>query len=158
MALEADFDAWRPRLAALWKDSIPLAGAMQVEIRRLDALLLQLAAPLAPNRNHMGSAFGGSLQGLATLAGWGVTLVASGEIEQYRVVVRDARMRFDTPVFSELVAEAEMPSTAAVTAFRGALASRGRARLTVPVEIRGASDVPAARFVGEFVALASSGG
>ncbi len=153
-----DSDAWTRRLATLWQDSIPLATAMQVEIRRLDAQQLQLAAPPGPNRNHMGSAFGGSLQGLATLAGWGATLVATGDAERYRVVVRDAHMRFDTPVFGELVAEAGMPAAAAITAFRDALASRGRARLTVTVEIRGAGDTPAARFAGEFVALESSGG
>jgi|SRR6056297_517199 len=153
-----DSDAWTRRLATLWQDSIPLATAMQVEIRRLDAQQLQLAAPPGPNRNHMGSAFGGSLQGLATLAGWGVTLVATGDAERYRVVVRDAHMRFDAPVFSELVAEARMPAPAALTAFRDALARRGRARLTVNVEIRGADDAPAARFAGEFVALEVSGG
>lgn len=153
-----DYDVWAHRLAALWTDHIPLAGAMQVEIRRLDAQVLRLAAPLAPNRNHMGSAFGGSLQGLATLAGYGVTLVATGTPGQCKVVVRDAHMRFDKPVFDELVAEAEMPSPAAITALRGALASRGRARLTVAVTIRGPQDDPAARFVGEFVALGAAGG
>lgn len=146
---------WAPQLAQLWAEGIPLATAMQVEIRRLDERVLQLAAPLAPNRNHMGSAFGGSLQGLATLAGWGVTLIAAGDPAHQHVVIRDASMRFSAPVSGELLAEAAMPSTTALAAFRGALAERGRARLTVAVEIRGPADSVAARFVGEFVALAA---
>jgi thioesterase domain-containing protein len=149
---------WPQRLGALWAGGIPLASAMRVEIRRLDEQLLAVAAPLAPNRNHMGSAFGGSLQGLATLAGWGVTLIAAGDPEAYHVVIRDAQMRFLEPVAGELLAEAARPTAGAVAAFHATLAQRGRARLTVPVIIRGPGDSVAARFVGEFVALARQGG
>ena len=148
---------WAPRLKQLWAEGIPLASAMQVEIRRLDERVLELAAPLAPNRNHMGSAFGGSLQGLATLAGWGVTLIAAGDPDRQHVVIREAQMRFFTPVSGELLAAAAMPSAAAIAAFHGALAERGRARLTVAVEVRGPGDSVAARFVGEFVALTADG-
>lgn len=154
---EMPFADWASKLRQLWAEGIPLASAMQVEIRRLDERVLQLAAPLAPNRNHMGSAFGGSLQGLATLAGWGVTLIAAGDPARQHVVIRDAQMRFSAPVSGELLAEAAMPSAAAVAAFRGALAERGRARLTVAVEICGPGNSVAARFVGEFVALAADG-
>lgn len=146
--------SWQARLEALWEEGIPLATAMGVEIRRLDERVLEIAAPLEPNRNHMGSAFGGSLQSLATLAGWGVVLIAAGQPGSHHVVIRDARMRFRVPVFGELVAEAALPQAGAVAAFRGALASQGQARLTVPVIIRGPGRAVAARFVGEFVALA----
>lgn len=146
--------SWRQALTQTWADHVPLASAMGVEIRRLDNDLLQLAAPLERNRNHLGTAFGGSLQGLATLAGWGVTLLASGGPGACHVVVRESQMRFLAPVNGELVAEAAMPSAAAVATFRMGLRERGRARLTVPVVVRGTGDAPAARFIGEFVALA----
>ncbi|MFU8820449.1 MAG: YiiD C-terminal domain-containing protein [Gammaproteobacteria bacterium] len=146
---------WPRHLGNLWTAGIPLAGAMGVEIRRLDEHLLEIAAPLAPNRNHMGTAFGGSLQGLATLAGWGATLIATGDPDTHHVVIRDAQMRFLAPVSGELVATAVRPSPGAVAAFHGTLAERGRARLTVPVTIQGPGDTVAARFVGEFVAFGS---
>jgi thioesterase domain-containing protein len=148
---------WPQRLGALWAEGIPLAGAMGVQVRRLDEQLLEVTAPLAPNRNHMGSAFGGSLQALATLAGWGVTLIASGDPDAHHVVIRDAQMRFLEPVRGELSAVAARPSAGAVAAFHATLAARGRARLTVPVTIRGPGDAVAARFVGEFVALGRAG-
>jgi thioesterase domain-containing protein len=144
---------WQRRLGELWAEGIPLAGAMGVEIRRLDERVLEIAAPLEPNRNHMGTAFGGSLQGLATLAGWGITLIAAGESEWRHVMIRNSRMQFLTPVSGELLASAPLPSAGAVAAFRGALAQRGRARLSVAVAIRGPGDSVAARFVGEFMAL-----
>lgn len=146
---------WPRRLGELWAKGIPLAGEMGVRIRRLDDHVLEVTAPLEPNRNHMGTAFGGSLQGLATLAGWGVTLIAVGTVDSHHVVIRNAEMRFVAPVSGELVAEAAMPSAGAVAAFRGTLAERGYARLSVPVSIRGPSESVAARFVGEFVALAA---
>jgi thioesterase domain-containing protein len=146
---------WQQSLAQLWADGIPLATAMKVEIRRLDAAGLELAAPLAPNRNHMGSAFGGSLQGLAMLAGWSVTLVAAGTPGASHVVVRDARMRFKRPVTGELRARAAMPSPTAVADFRAALAAHGRAPLAVAVEIVSEAGSVAARFEGEFVAFAA---
>jgi thioesterase domain-containing protein len=149
--------AWQQKLATLWAEGIPQAALMGVEIRRLDDAGLELAAPLAPNRNHMGSAFGGSLQSIATLAGWGVTLLAAGEPGARHVVIRNAQMRFRAPVEGELVAWAAMPAPAATAAFRAGIAGRGHARLTVPVEIRGPDGRAAAGFVGEFVAYGDEG-
>jgi thioesterase domain-containing protein len=149
--------AWQQKLAKLWAEGIPQAALMAVEIRQLDDTGLELAAPLEPNRNHMGSAFGGSLQSIATLAGWGVTLLAAGEPGARHVVIRNAQMRFRAPVDGELLAWAAMPSPAAVDVFRAGLARRGHARLTVPVEIRGPGGQVAAAFVGEFVAYGDEG-
>lgn len=143
--------AWRQRLQALWSEHIPLARAMQVEIRRLDDAGLQLAAPLEPNRNHVGTAFGGSLQGLATLAGWGVTLVTAHGPGAPRVVIRACQMRFLAPVAGELVASAGWPDAATAAAFRTRLAVEQRARLLVAVEIGVPGQGAAARFSGEFV-------
>jgi thioesterase domain-containing protein len=143
---------WIRQLEALWGEGIPLAGAMAVEIRRLDGEFITLAAPLAPNRNHMGSAFGGSLQSLATLTGWAVTLITAGQVSGH-VVIRTSQMKFLTPVAGELVAEAPFPAPVAAAAFRSTLAARGHARLTVPVAVLGRGCRVAGRFVGEFVAF-----
>ena len=149
---ETSARAWRQQLQALWSQHIPLAQAMQVEIRRLDGAGLQLAAPLGPNRNHIGTAFGGSLQGLATLAGWGVTLVAAAGQGSTRVVIRECHMRFLAPVAGELLATAAWPDAATAAAFRAGLAAKRRARLVVAVDIGAPAQGPAARFSGEFVA------
>ena len=71
---------WEERLIRLWHGHIPLAAAMQVSIARIDANALELTAPLDPNANHMGTAFGGALQALATLAGWGASMIAAGAL------------------------------------------------------------------------------
>lgn len=148
---------WRRRLQALWLHHIPLASAMQVEIRRLDTRGLQLAAPLNPNRNHIGTAFGGSLQGLATLAGWGVTLVTAAEHGSTRVVIRESHMRFLAPVAGELLATAAWPEPSEAAVFRQQLATAGRARLVVAVDLGAPGEDAAARFSGEFLARRASG-
>jgi thioesterase domain-containing protein len=145
-------EPWSQRLAALWAEGIPLAGAMAVEIRRADEEMLVLAAPLEPNRNHMGSAFGGSLHGLATLAGWGVTLMAADPFGARHIIIRASQMRFRAPVAGELIATAALPTPTATVAFGITLARRNRARLTIPVSIEGPGGSIAAHFVGEYVA------
>jgi thioesterase domain-containing protein len=147
---------WRRRLGSLWNGPIPLVEAMGIEIRSLDAAALVLVAPLALNSNHMGTAFGGSLQAIATLAGWGITVIAAGDERPSHVVVSNARMQFLEPLSGELVAECFHPEAGALAAFQGTLRRRGRARLTVPVLVPGPGGRPAARFVGEFVALLAS--
>ena len=150
---------WRDRLQRLWAERIPLAGAMRVEVRSLDDRGLCLAAPLPPNQNHVGTAFGGSLQGLATLAGWGVTLITADGPGALRVVIRECQMRFLAPVAGELVATAGWPDAATAAAFRARLAAEQRARLVVAVEIGAPVQGAAARFSGEFAArLEPAGG
>jgi thioesterase domain-containing protein len=151
--MDQDFAAWRAALEALWTEGIPQAAALGAVIRRLDATGLELAAPLAPNRNHMGSAYGGSLQSLATLAGWGVALLASGSIGPHQILIRKAQMRFMAPVTTELLATARMPDPGVSAAFRTRLAERGHGRLEVGVDVRGHEGPVAARFYGEFIAL-----
>lgn len=147
-----EYARWADRIERLWRDAIPLAAAMGARIGRLDGDALVAVAPLAANVNHMGTAFGGGLQALATLAGWAVTLVSAGESAACRVVVRDARMRFLAPVRGDLEARAAWPVEDEAAAFRARLAERGRARLTVRVRYGPARD-PQAEFEGEFVAF-----
>ena len=51
------------------RDEIPLARAMDLELLAHDGDRLALRAPLAPNVNDKGCAFGGSLVSLMTLPG-----------------------------------------------------------------------------------------
>jgi thioesterase domain-containing protein len=57
-------------LQAYLHEHIPLTRALAVEVVEVGLQRVQLAAPLAPNRNHRQTAFGGSVASLAMLAGW----------------------------------------------------------------------------------------
>ncbi|MEP6472510.1 MAG: YiiD C-terminal domain-containing protein, partial [Gemmatimonadota bacterium] len=67
------------RLSTLLATEIPLAGRLGVTVVGTRDGALVLSAPLAFNRNHEGTAFGGSLNAVATLAGWSAVWLAVQE-------------------------------------------------------------------------------
>ncbi len=113
-------------------EHIPLASAMQVGVRAFDGETLTVHAPLAANRNHYGTAFGGSLYTVALVAGWGLArlLVAAPA----RVVVQSARADYKRPVNEDLTAIARVAG-AGPAAIAAEFAARGKMRLDVEIRI-----------------------
>ena len=110
--------------------TIPLTLAMRVEIRRYDGEHLILAAPLEPNVNDKGCAFGGSLASLMTLSGWGLIVLKLEEAQlDCDIYVQDSSIRYLAPLWSELKAQATIVGS--WDAFINSLRARGRARLSV---------------------------
>lgn len=133
---------------------IPLARAMQLAIEGWDGESLVITAPLAPNINDKGCAFGGSLAAAMTVAGWALVRIgveAAGlEADIY---VQDSTIRYHAPVWGDLRVEARIADGQAVDAFLEALRARGKARLGVEV-IVGIHGAAATTLVARFVALA----
>ena len=104
--------AAEPPGAALERDilaDIPLARAMQLAVESYDGTSLTLAAPLAPNVNDKGCAFGGSLVSLMTLAGWGlVKLALDRHGKPCDIYVQDSDVRYLAPVWNDFVAIARL--------------------------------------------------
>ena len=145
-------DRTRHRLTELLGDGIPLTGYMGVHVAARDADSLTLSAPLAPNVNHKGTAFGGSLAALATVAGWAMvaTQLLDADLEAELVIYR-SDMRYLRPVTGDLLARATTPEAAERERFLRDLRDRGRASMEVLVEI--VHDGQAAlTFSGEYVA------
>jgi thioesterase domain-containing protein len=111
-----------------------------------------LRMPLAPNRNHKGTAFAGSLSALTTLAGWSLLWLALRDAgEAAHVVIQDSTMRYLLPVHSDALATAEAPSAEAMAGMLAMLARRGRARIAVQVVVRDVDGVEVGRFGGRYV-------
>ena len=109
-----------------------MARAMQLTLARIRRRATHLAAPLAPNINDKGCAFGGSLVSLMTLAGWGLVVLKLKDLgRDCDVYVQDSAVRYLAPVWSELVAIARLAEGETWDDFAQALAQRGRARATV---------------------------
>ena len=115
---------------------IMLAKPMGVIVETADETALILRAPLAPNANHKGTAFGGSLYSLAVLTGWAwiTRFLATRELDA-DAVIQESSMRFLAPVHGEMRACIEIPTEAAVNKFQRMLvrADRGRIRLLVNI-------------------------
>ncbi|HEY6097971.1 MAG TPA: YiiD C-terminal domain-containing protein, partial [Anaeromyxobacter sp.] len=77
---------------------IPITRSLGAAAVRHDGTSLTLSAPLAPNLNHRGTAFGGSMSALALLAGWGVVHLALRDLGvETRLVVQRSAMDFLEP-------------------------------------------------------------
>jgi thioesterase domain-containing protein len=134
---------------------IPLARAMDVAVSAWDGDSLVLAAPLAPNVNDKGCAFGGSLASVMTLAGWGlIRLAQDAHGLAADLYVQDSALRYLAPVWEDFSVVARLAPGEAFAPFLDALGARGKARLRVECVVALADGTPAATLAARFVALA----
>jgi thioesterase domain-containing protein len=133
---------------------IPLARTMQIATRDYDGETLALAAPLAPNINDKGCAFGGSLASLTTLAGWGLIALKLMSLDiKCDIYVQDSTIRYLAPVWGELLTRANLADGESWDMFLAALAARGRARLRVDCHVLLDADKDACTLEARFVAI-----
>lgn len=134
-------------------DGIPLTRDIALQLHDYDGEHLTLAAPLAPNVNDKGCAFGGSLVSVMTLTGWGLVELALRERgEDCDVFVGESTVRYLSPVWDDFLSAAQLAAEADWTTFFGTLAARGKARIEVTCAIPGDGDKPAATLSARFVA------
>jgi thioesterase domain-containing protein len=132
-------------------EQIPLTKAMGVRVGEHDAGGLALTAPLAANHNHLGTAFGGSLAALATLAGYALLWLELGNRDAH-IVIRRSELDYRHPVTGPLRAICRRPPEAELAAFRATFAKAGKARIRLQVTVEEAGRVCMA-FAGTFVAI-----
>jgi thioesterase domain-containing protein len=131
-------------------EQIPLTRAMGVRVVAADESGLVLEAPLALNHNHLGTAFGGSLNALATLAGYAFLWLVLDD-PHCHVLIRRSSIVFQRPVRGNLRAVCRPPEPAALTAFKAGFASKQKARMELDVLII-EEGLTAVEFRGTFVA------
>ena len=132
-------------------EKIPLTVAMGVRVAECDDAHLVLTAPLEPNRNHLGTAFGGSLHSLATLSGYSLLwwLLRSPEAH---IVIRESTIRYEKAVSGELRAICHAPAPRELEGFWRDFSRKGKARLSLAATIEHEGHV-AVQFTGVFVAI-----
>jgi thioesterase domain-containing protein len=137
-------------------DDIPLARAMQLRVADSNEDRLRLAAPLAPNINDKGCAFGGSLASLMTLVGWGLIVLRLRALgRSCDIYVQDSMVRYMAPVWSDFVAEAQLAEGESWETFLATLEQRGRARLRVVCRVPLDDGSAAATLEARFVAISA---
>ncbi len=136
------------------RDSMPLADAMDLHLLGHDQDSLTLGAPLTPNVNDKGCAFGGSLSSLMTLAGWAFLVMRlHAESMDCDVFVAQSDARYLAPVWSGFSAQARLAPDSSWPRFVNTLRRRGKARIAVSCHIPGDTpDRPAATMQAAFVA------
>lgn len=141
------------QLIAFIRDEIPLALAMDLQLGRADDDVLSLHAPLAPNVNDKGCAFGGSLVSLMTLSGWAlVELALRRHGHDCDVFVAESAVHYLAPLWQDFRSEARLAAAADWATFFRTLDARGKARIDVACCIPGEDGKPAATLDARFVA------
>jgi thioesterase domain-containing protein len=135
------------------RNEIPLAHAMDLQLAACDDDSLSLRAPLAPNVNDKGCAFGGSLVSLMTLSGWAlVELALRRRGHDCDVFVAESGVRYLSPLWQDFHSEARLDTSADWATFFNTLTSRGKARISVACVVPGEDGRPAATLSARFVA------
>jgi thioesterase domain-containing protein len=139
------------KIEELLHRKIPITRAMGVRVEDYNGRRLVLTAPLDANVNHLGTAFGGSLNALALLSGYGLLWLELQDSECH-LVIRSSSISYDRPVTGEIRAICVRPEEEALAQFKRTFDERGKARisLTATIEEQGTTAV---RFQGIFVAL-----
>ena len=133
---------------------IVLARAMSISVEHYDGESLTLAAPLAPNVNDKGCAFGGSLVSVMTLAGWGlVKLALDRHGRDCDIYVQDSDVRYLAPVWNDFTAVARLIDRESFASMIEALTLRGRARTRVRCIVPLPDGTAAATLEARFVAI-----
>lgn len=140
------------RLQAYLYAHIPLVHHLQVQVDACDTTGLTLSAPLAANVNHESTAFGGSLDSLATLSCWGMVWLLLEPDVTAHIVVAESHMRFLQPVSAALRAHCPMPGENARRVFFATLERRHKARIGLQSRIVQNNSV-CAEFDGRFAAF-----
>ena len=127
--------------------NVPLSLAMQVGVDAIDAAQLVLSAPLPPNLNQHGTAFGGSAATLGVLAAWSLL-----HTRLTQLVVQRSAMEYEAPMSGRFTATATLSAEADWDRFLVAYASHGKARIQVQAVLHSTGQ-RAGLFSGEFVAV-----
>jgi thioesterase domain-containing protein len=130
---------------------IPITQAMGIRVESYDGEHLTLTAPLEVNHNHLGTAFGGSLSAVATLAGYGLLWLELGNRAAH-IVIRESALSFRRPVRHEIRAICLRPDATTMEALKMEFEQRKKARIRLAVTIEDAGFV-AVEFTDLFVAL-----
>ena len=130
---------------------IPISRAMEIAVGDSPDGSFVLNAPLAVNRNHLGTAFGGSLSAIATLAGYGLLWLRLGDPDAH-IVIKSGEIRYLHPVRGDIRAVCHAPEPGKLATFLTTFSRREKARIVLSVMIS-EGGLTCVEFSGEYVAI-----
>ena len=131
-------------------EQIPITRAMGLRVAANDESGFTVEAPVALNSNHLRTAFGGSINSVATLAAYGFLWMELNDAAAH-VVVAESSIRFLRPVRETIRATCVRPDANSLATFRNQFAEKRKARIALRVNVIEAGEI-AAEFEGRFVA------
>ena len=131
-------------------EQIPMSAMMGIRVVSWKGEALVLTAPAEANHNHLGTAFGGSLAAIATLAGYGLLwLQFDGEAH---IVIKSSAINYHHPIRGEIRATCHCPDETALATFKSTFDRKGKAGISLRVTIEEQGKL-CVEFDGVYVAI-----
>lgn len=115
-------------------EQIPITRAMGLRVVANDQAGFAIEAPVALNSNHLRTAFGGSINAVATLAAYGFLWMELNDPAAH-VVVAESSIRFLRPVREVIRAICRRPDAEEWAAFQTTFANKSKARIALSVRV-----------------------
>ena len=113
--------------------NIPLTQAMQLQVDDFCGHQLNMSAPLLPNINDKGTAFGGSGATLKIISGWSLLKLNLLQHDMHHdIVISKSTCRWRKPLTDQLLARASLESSTAFEEFLLKFKEKGK---TMTIEV-----------------------
>lgn len=142
------------RLQVEFSSHIPLTQAIGVKVSEAGPAMVRLQAPLGPNINDKGTAFGGSIAAVMTLAGWGlVWLHLRRQDMAADLVIHKQESEFLKPLHDDLDIRARLADPNALEEVDRRYQRGRRARVELLIDAVDGNGEPVARMTARYVVL-----
>lgn len=133
---------------------VPMAGQLGLNPISFDDQQLTLEAPLAPNINDKGTAFGGSIYCVAVMSCWGMVYLRAHEhgLDKPDIVVSHGEIDYLKPVAGAIVSSC-YASQEQFESFWLDYQQKGRAKIALSSEVKAPDGEVLARFSGRYALL-----
>ncbi len=134
------------------RHQIPIAETMGFQILKAQTDCVDLFVPLIPNRNHLGTAFGGSTYSMSVLSCY-AWLFYQLQIQKLagHVVIKSGQIKYFSPVNQDFNSVCLAAKAADIEKFLNILKRKNRSQISLQSQVIVNSEVKC-EFVGEFVA------
>lgn len=141
-------------LEAFLYRQIPISQALGVRVTRADQTAVEITASLSANINHLGTAFGGSLNAILVIASYTwLFQILECEDPHSHVILKTGHTEYLKPVKENIRAICHAPDPQDLDRFLQTFRKKRRGRIHLFANVMTAEG-EACRFKGEFVAQA----
>lgn len=135
-------------LTAFVAESIPILGAMGIRITVAEEGVVAAELPVDANRNHLGTAYAGSLASVAEVLG-GVLAATTLDVSGCVPLIKSLAIDFRRPAVTDVTARAELASSEAERV-RAEVLAEGRADFELTATITDVNAVVVATTLGVY--------
>lgn len=125
------------KLEALIHKKIPMTKLMKIQLKELNNDYLHTTVPLKININDKNTAFGGSINSLATISGWCLCnlLFNKSLSENINILIIKNESTFVAPITKDLNCFTELPNEKEIEVLLNKLQTKGKGSLKLHIKI-----------------------